>query len=231
MTSETSGTSRAACAALGIVLLSALTAACGAGGDTGAVATTTPSTSESLQAPQAQQPAAAQPGAAAPQAGTAATKQDRLAPSSYRPVVRKGKAARPTVTPTTRNVGTARSVAYRDGVSVKLTKVSQSVEKGQGPGVFPGRPHTALTLTVVNRSSRALDLNQVVVTALYGSPARLASPVYEDAAARDFTGTVKPGASATAVYVFSVPTTATRSVVAIVDFDAVHVAARVKAGK
>jgi hypothetical protein len=165
------------------------------------------------------------------QVGTATRAPDRLAPSGYRPVIRHGRTPRPTVTPTTGNGGGQRTVAYGDGISVQLTKVSQSVEQGQGPGVFPGRPHTALTLTLVNRSTRTLDLSQVVVTALYGSPARLASPVYEDPAARDFTGTVKPGGSATAVYVFSVPTTATGSVTAIVDFDDVHVAARLDAGK
>jgi hypothetical protein len=52
--------------------------------------------------------------------------------------------------------------------------------------------------------------------------------VYEDPAAGDFSGTVAPSASATATYVFSVPTDAVRSVVAVVDFDGVHVAARLK---
>ncbi len=122
-------------------------------------------------------------------------------------------------------------MTYKDGVSVRIDRVTRSVEKGRGPGVYPGRPHTVLHLTLVNRSAKAVNLNQVVVvTARYGTPARLAPPVYADPAARDFAGVVKPGASATAVYVFSVPTAAVGSVVAVVDIDGVHVPAQLKAG-
>ena len=219
MTSQTSRATRTGLAALGVALLSALAAGCSSAG--------------TVTVEQAPPPAPAIQAGARPQAGadavtTAKGTPDRLAPSTYRPVIRNGRAPHPSIAPKTGNAGALRSVAYKDGVTVTVTRVTQGVETGQGPGVFAGRPHTALTLTVVNRSAKALDLSQVVVTALYGSPARLAAPVYEDAAARDFTGTLKPGATATATYVFSVPTASVKSLVAIVDVDATHVAARVK---
>jgi hypothetical protein len=204
---------RAGGAALGFALLAALTGACGAG--TGAVQVSGP---------------AAGPGPGAP-AATTPQAPDRLAPSSYRPVLRNGRQPRPGVAPVGRNAGQARAVTYKDGLTVRIDRVTQSVEQGQGPGVYPGRPHTALHLTLVNRSTKAVDLGKVVVvTARYGTPARLAPPVYEDPAARDFAGVVKPGASTTAVYVFSVPAAAVGSVVAVVDIDGVHVPAQLKAG-
>jgi hypothetical protein len=151
---------------------------------------------------------------------------DPLAPSAYRPVVRAGRTPRAAVRPMSGNAGTGRSVRYADGVTVRLDRITRTVETGRGPGVFPGRPHTALSLTLVNRSPQAVDLGEVVVTTLYGVPARLAAPVYEDPAARDFSGRLPPGRSATATYVFAVPTDAAGTVVVIVDFDGRHVAAR-----
>jgi hypothetical protein len=59
------------------------------------------------------------------------------------------------------------------------------------------------------------------VTLSYGDPPRLASPTYERGAA-DFAGTWATGQSATAVYVFSVPTEELRAVTLAVDFDADH---------
>lgn len=151
---------------------------------------------------------------------------DPPAPATYRAVVRNGKRPTPTVAAAQGSFSKSRPVTYPDGISLAVTKVVQSVEKGFGPGVYPGRPHTALSLLVTNKSTRSITLNQVVVSAAYGSPARLASAVYEDPAAKDFAGSVKPGASATATYVFSISRASLSSVVCTVDFDSVHVAAR-----
>jgi hypothetical protein len=216
--------------ALGLVLASPVAAACGTG--TGVVDIA---------------PRAATPSGGAPQVTEqvtgAARGLDPLAASSYRPVVRHGGTPHPGVGPAPGSLagpgtsaspvtpGAQRSVRYTDGVTVRVDRIAHGVEEGNGPGVFPGRPHTALFLTLVNGTTRPLDLNQVVVTTRYGAPPRLASPVYEDPAARDFSGTVLAGQSATATYVFSVPADAAGPVVVMVDFDDEHVAARLSGGE
>jgi hypothetical protein len=115
-------------------------------------------------------------------------------------------------------------VHYSDGVTLQVLSITQGASSGQGPGVFVGAPRTAFTIKVTNGTSRALALDGVVVSMRYGSPQRAASPVYEDSA-RDLAGTVAPGKSATAVYMFSVPTKELTKVTMSVDFDGTHAAA------
>ena len=74
----------------------------------------------------------------------------------------------------------------------------QLVRVGNGPGVFPGRPNTTISLQLKNGTSRAMSLTQVVVSARYGTPARLAPAVYNGPAAHDFSGVLAPGATASA---------------------------------
>jgi hypothetical protein len=180
-------------------------------------------------------PPAAVPGAPSlepvdPSAGPVVRPLDPEAPSSYVPVVRDGHSPRPTVKAGKGGFSPAAPVVYSDGVSVTVNRISHGVEKGQGPGVLPERPYTAIYLSFDNGSGQAIDLNQAVVTTTYGSPARIASPVYEDPAAQDFAGTVDPGNSISATYLFAIPPNERASVVVMVDFDAVHVAAEFTGG-
>jgi hypothetical protein len=115
-------------------------------------------------------------------------------------------------------------VRYSDGVVLEVLSIAQGASTGKGPGVFVGSPRTALTVKVTNGTGRVLKLEGVVVTLRYGSPQRMASPVYEDAA-HDLAGTVAPGKSATAVYMFSIPTKELTKVTMSVDFDGTHAAA------
>ena len=115
-------------------------------------------------------------------------------------------------------------VRYSDGVTLEVLSISQGTSAGKGPGVFVGSPRTAFTIRVTNGTSRALALDGVVVSLRYGTPQRMASPVYEDAA-RDLAGTVGAGKSATAIYMFSVPTKELTKVTMSVDFDGTHAAA------
>ena len=78
---------------------------------------------------------------------------------------------------------------------------------------------------MTNGSPQTVDLNQVVVTAMYGTPARIAPPVYNAASVRDFTGTVQTGQSASAVYAFAIPAKQGHKVVVVVDLDGAHVPA------
>lgn len=117
------------------------------------------------------------------------------------------------------------SVAYPDGVRLKVTGLRQGKVTGQGPGVFIGQPTTRVGLRLVNASARPLTLNRVVVSAAYGPARRLARPVYDEGS-RDFNGTVRPGRSTTATYTFSVPRRQLDDVRMVVDFDGRHTVAR-----
>jgi hypothetical protein len=151
---------------------------------------------------------------------------DPEAPSTYRPVTRNGKKPNPTIKAGSGGLSEAAVVKYSDGVWLRVDRVRHGVERVQGPGAFPGRAHTAITLSLHNRSARTVDLTQVVVTATYGSPARMAPAVYEDSAARDFGTRVRPGGSASGTYVFALPPDQLGKVGITVDFDGVHVAAK-----
>lgn len=117
-------------------------------------------------------------------------------------------------------------VTYPDGVQVTLTKAEKGVETGHGPGVMAGRQYVRFTVKLTNGSAKAVNLNQVVVTTTYGASAQLAAPVYTASAGTyDFSGTVKPGASATALYAFAVPVKQLGRVTMVVDFDGLHTSA------
>lgn len=117
-------------------------------------------------------------------------------------------------------------VTYPDGVTLVITKAVKGVETGHGPGVMAGRAYVRFTLKLTNGSTKAVNLNQVVLTTTYGATKQLAAPVYtESAGTYDFSGTVKPGASATALYAFAVPTKQLNRVAMVVDFDGLHTSA------
>jgi hypothetical protein len=160
-----------------------------------------------------------------PAAGAGSPALDPLAPTTYRPVVRDGKQARPNVVARGGRFSADAPVIYPDGIVVRVDRVSRSVEQGEGVGVFPGRPLTAFHVTFENGSAGAVDLSQTVVTTTYGVRPRVASPVYTHPEAQDFSGTVAPGATAQATYVFAVPPGQARTVRTMVDFDAAHAAA------
>ena len=160
--------------------------------------------------------------AASDPTGTATRPPDQLAtalPAVKRPT-KPGQPAR-LKAPGTSFKG---AVAFGDGVRVHVTSIKQGASKGQGPGVFNGAPRTQVALEIVNGSTKSLDLSRVVVTLLYGTPKRVASPVYEPGAL-DFAGTLAPGATARGTYMYSIPTADLSDVTMTVDFDGVHAAA------
>lgn len=141
------------------------------------------------------------------------------------PKARRGSSApTPTVKASTARVrGT---VTYPDGVKLKVVSVTRGVEKGQGPGAFPGRTFVVLGLELVNGSKTSINLDRVVVTALAGKPAAVVPQTYAATAdVRDFAGTVKPGASARAAYAFAMDPGPQDTVRVVVDFDGAHTSA------
>lgn len=157
--------------------------------------------------------------------GTVSRPADPLVTASAAPVKRAGGALKPSISAKAGSFLPTQGVSYPDGIELTVTATTQAVESGRGPGMFPGRPLTEISLKLTNKGAAAIDLDQVVVTTTYGSPARLASPVYNDPRAVDFHGRVAAGASAVAVYVFSVPTPDLSRVTSVVDFDGLHAAA------
>jgi hypothetical protein len=147
---------------------------------------------------------------------------DPLAPKARKPVVRGGKAAQPSLKAAPASF--TQRAAYSDGVALQVTSIKHGAVSGQGPGVLSGQTTSSLTVTLTNGSKQAVELNQVVVTADYGQPARTASPIYDEGA-RDFSGTVGAGKTATAVYVFAIPSSQLSHVTINVDFDGSHHAA------
>jgi hypothetical protein len=142
---------------------------------------------------------------------------------SYKPVVRNGKKQERSVEAKVGRLSKAASVKYPDGVVLKVRRIAQGVEEEQGPGAFPGRPYTAISIVIDNRSTKIINLSQVVVTATYGSaPARVAAPVYAESASKEFSGALPPGGTDTAEFAFAIPTEQSTEVVLTVDFDDVH---------
>ena len=137
-----------------------------------------------------------------------------------RAVKRPGEKERHPLKASTADFGN--TVAYSDGVRLSVQSIRQSNVAGQGPGVISG-PMTSLRLRLNNRGKTSIALDQVVVTAVYGKPARIARPVYSDNT-QDFSGSVKPGGRAGATYAFSVPRAELVDLTVYIDFDSHHAA-------
>ena len=150
---------------------------------------------------------------------------DPVAPSTYQPMIRQGRKPGPKIEAEPGRLARAATVKYGDGVLLRFDRLVHAVEQGEGPGAFPGREQTAFILSVLNRSSFPVDMTQVVVTATYGSPARVAPAVYDGPAVHDFGTRVPPGGSASATYAFAIPRDQLGEVTLTVDFDDRHGAA------
>jgi hypothetical protein len=112
-------------------------------------------------------------------------------------------------------------VTYPDGLKVRINGVVQSTITAQGPGELTGQPLTTFTIELTNGTSKDVVLNQVVVSAFYGTPLLMAQPVYSPGVS-DFATVVKPGASASTKYAFSIPVAELHRVTIAVDFDGLH---------
>ena len=205
---------RVVAALLGAALAATVVSGCQAG--SGRASAATPSSSTSTPAP-----------TETPETETTPT---TVAPPLPQPVTavpkvkRAGQPSKPSITAPTARFNAP--VSYPDGVQLVITKAEKGTETGHGPGVMAGREYVRFTVKLTNGSSKAVNLNEVVVTTFYGPTKQLAAPVYtESAGTFDFSGTVKPGASTTALYAFAVPTKQLGRVTMVVDFDGLHTSA------
>jgi hypothetical protein len=155
-------------------------------------------------------------------AASSADAPDPLAPLSSQRVARGDALPAAALTGTDGGFSAGKPVVYLDGISLTVDRYRHGVEHGNGPGVFNGRPYTVVTLTLRNGSARPVRLDQVVVSATYGLPARVAPAVYEDSAVNDFSGELRSGNSSSGTYAFAIPPKQRHTVVLTVDFDGSH---------
>ena len=76
-------------------------------------------------------------GAASPQQARAASPVDPEAPGTCQPVVRPGKATRPTLAAATGRLAAGTRVRCPDAVSVAVDRITSTVAKASGAGSFP----------------------------------------------------------------------------------------------
>lgn len=114
---------------------------------------------------------------------------------------------------------------YSDGLTLEITSIRQWTITETGAGALTGKPATSFRMKLVNGTGKKVDLNNVVVGAVYGSGNETAMPVYSDPELFDFNGTLAPGKSAKAVYAFSIPVKDLTTTTLFVDIDGRHTVA------
>ncbi len=90
------------------------------------------------------------------------------------------------------------------GMTFRLERLEAVQGEATGPGEIAG-PAVRVTVVAVNDSDAPVLLDGTVVDLIYGEARTSASPLSGPGAVR-FEGSIEPGATATAVYVFDVPT-------------------------
>ena len=104
---------------------------------------------------------------------------------------------------------------FGDRVTARIAAITSVTATGSQPGEVSG-PAVQVDVEITNGTSAELSLGTVTVNAYYGADLTPAAP-YSQPRSAAFPATLGPGATATARYVFSVPTDAQDSVVITVD--------------
>jgi hypothetical protein len=166
---------------------------------------------------------AATPSPAAAKPGSATTKKGSTKPGTSKPA--KPSTSKPSTSkPSTSKVAVGKKLpagikapgrkvvapvdvnatAVADSVHVDLTNFTSVKSKANGPGEISA-PAVRFTVQLTNTGSSSIALNMVVVNAYYGSAGLPGIQILGDPASKPFTGSLKPGKKATAVYVFNMP--------------------------
>lgn len=147
---------------------------------------------------------------ASPAASASATAKPTTGPSS--PPSNTGSPIPPELPPVAPN----KPAEGADGVLVRLAKV----ESVQGEAVQPGEtsgPALRVTVRITNDTDVELSLRYTAVNLYYGSDLKPAPTVIKPGG-DPFYGTVRPGKSATGVYLFTVPKDEREEVTVGVDY-------------
>ncbi|MBE7189881.1 hypothetical protein [Jatrophihabitans endophyticus] len=197
-------TRRVVTAVSGLVVVGALTAACTGASSAGSPsASTVPSASPSTDASTSTtstSTSGSTSGSSRPSQGHGSSSST---PSGH-PSSGQKLSTVPTSAVVTRPAVPLRSSApFGNGVYARIVSVSHGTVKGQGPGVIAGQAEVVFSLRMTNKSSRAIRLDTVQVTATYGSAATPATA--SDEQSHPFSGRLPAGASAAGKYAFAVP--------------------------
>jgi hypothetical protein len=168
---------------------------------------------------------AADPGATpvATPSATAAPHPAFVDPVKGAPVVQRKGAPPVSKRAVAKKTSFADPATWSDGVTVKASSFNRGTVSGTGAGIIKS-DYVVFTLTIVNHSSKKLDLTSVVVTMLAGAKLQAVAPVYDSVKVHDFDSDVAPGKTATARYAFALPKK-TASATLYVDTDGSRLAA------
>jgi hypothetical protein len=120
--------------------------------------------------------------------------------------------------PVAETVPKDRMADFGDGVTARIRAITAVTAVGTLPGEVSG-PAVQVDLEISNGTSAEISLAVVTVNAFYGADRTPASP-YSQPGDEAFPTTLAPGATASARYLFSVPTEAQSSVVITVSTSA-----------
>lgn len=102
------------------------------------------------------------------------------------------------------------------GVTVSLAEIESVSGEASAPGEISG-PAIRVTVKIENASDEALPLRYAAVNAYHGAERTPAPPIMQPGG-EPFFGTIDAGDSATAVYLFSIPSDAQKNVTIAVDY-------------
>ena len=102
------------------------------------------------------------------------------------------------------------------GPTVRLSNVGHVAGVAAGPGDIAG-PAIRVSIVIENTGTSDLALNLTAVNAYLGADRQPAGSVTQPGGS-PFSGTLKPGQSATGVYLFTVPTADRQDVTVVVDY-------------
>lgn len=183
--------------------------------------TNSPATSSSTRTlRQPASPSGSSTGSASPTASPAPALPNP-APARVAKVLRNGKTPTPTVTAAPQSF--TAPVKYSDGIALSVARATKVTEEGHGAGTFAGRELLVVDLEFTNGTSKAVALDQVVLTAFYGKARQLAPAVYPpNVEVKDFGGNAGARASTKARYAFAIPSNELGAVTLVIDFDGSH---------
>lgn len=169
------------------------------GGDGGTVSAAPPSATEEA-APEVLGPPVTVPtDPAAPEEDPATASPDEPAPDTTDPALGSGTVDVVELPP----VDITEEAEFGGDVSARIDEVARVDGEGQGVGERSG-PALELTVEIINDSAEVVDLDYVVVN-LYGPDGTPGPALLGDPRSAPFSGTLDPGATASAVYVHRLP--------------------------
>lgn len=94
---------------------------------------------------------------------------------------------------------------YTDGLAITVSKVGKYTPSQYAAGTHPGDEAVVLTVKVTNGEKKPFDTSLVGVNVKAGADGAAAEQIFDDTSGIGFSGTIVPGATATARFGFDIP--------------------------